>query len=101
MAINNRLHELADQAREYSINLNKFGSDTLHAGLFSADDFQKRFAELIIDEHIDILRREWYRLNDEVPEPNESPRSTGIRLGRKTEIIVLIEKIKIHFGVDR
>lgn len=64
-------------------------------------DFEWReFSNLIIKEHIDLLRQEWYNLNNAPKEENETPRDVGIRVGRKTEIILLINKISNHFGVE-
>lgn len=52
--MNNRtkklIKELAKKAKEEVRAMNKFGDDPLHEGLFSAEDFQQRFAELIILE---------------------------------------------------
>ena len=59
---------------------------------------KEKFAELIVQEHIDLLKQEWYALNNEPAVPGESPRDVGFRVGRKTEIINLIEKIKKHFN---
>jgi hypothetical protein len=60
----------------------------------------ERFAELIVRDHINILRQEWYALNNAPAVKDESARDVAIRVGRKTEIIVLIEKIKQYFGVE-
>lgn len=57
----------------------------------------EQFANLIVEEHINVLRSEWYTLNNTPAPENETARELGIRLGRKSEIIVLIEKIKSHF----
>jgi len=58
----------------------------------------EKFAELIVKEHIQLLQQEWYALNNAPAVPGESPRDVGFRVGRKTEIINLIEKIKKHFN---
>jgi hypothetical protein len=59
----------------------------------------EKFAELIVKEHLNILRQEWYDLNNLPSVTDESPRDIGLRVGKKGEIIVLSEKIKTHFGV--
>jgi hypothetical protein len=58
------------------------------------------FAKLIVQEHVNLLRQEWYELNNAPEVENESPRDIGLRVGKKGEIIVLMEKIKQHFGVE-
>jgi hypothetical protein len=63
---------------------------------FSSD----KFAELIIQEHIKLLTREWRELNNEETSAEMTPRDIGFKVGQKSEIIVLIEKIKKHFGVN-
>ena len=62
--------------------------------------FSEKFAELIVKEHIDLLRQEWYRLNNAPSIAGEGSRDVGIRVGRKSEIISLIENILQHFGVE-
>ncbi len=59
----------------------------------------EKFTELIVKEHLNILRQEWYDLNNLPSVADESPRDIGLRVGKKGEIIVLSEKIKKHFGV--
>jgi hypothetical protein len=90
--MNDRILELAKKA-----GLKKeHASDREYVG-----DFEWReFSNLIIKEHIDLLRQEWYNLNNAPKEENETPRDVGIRVGRKTEIILLINKISNHFGVE-
>ena len=63
------------------------------------EQFEK-FAELIIQEHLHIMKTEWYELNNMPVNPEgESPRDVGMRVGRKTEVIALINKVEKHFGV--
>ena len=90
--MNERIKELALQAMTYVTHNPK--ANKLNAG----DMFDEKFAELIVREHIDLLKQEWYALNNEPAVPGESPRDVGFRVGRKTEIINLIEKIKKHFN---
>lgn len=60
----------------------------------------EKFAELIVREHINLLRQEWYDLNNLPNVADESTRDIGLRVGKKGEIMVLIAKIKQHFGVE-
>ncbi len=48
--MNNRIKALIEKAREEVKSRQKFGSDTLHRYIFSADDFHQRIAELIVKE---------------------------------------------------
>ena len=57
----------------------------------------EHFVELITQEHIELLQREWYKLNDASPVVDESPRDIGIRVGRKSELISMIELLKNHY----
>jgi hypothetical protein len=61
----------------------------------------EKFAELIVQEHINVLKQEWYELNNAEVPADETLRDVGMRIGRKGEIIVLIEKIKKRFGVNQ
>jgi len=61
----------------------------------------KKFAELIVRECADELRREWYELNAEtIDDSFADPRATGIHIGQKTGAIRCISRIKQHFGVE-
>jgi hypothetical protein len=60
----------------------------------------EKFAELIVHEHLHIMKTEWYQLNNMSVDPEgESPRDVGMRVGRKTEVITLMNKVEQHFGV--
>ena len=88
--MNERIEKLAEQAgstHKQNLGVYQFYTDEL-----------EKFAELLLQEHIDLLKQEWYALNNEPAVPGESPRDVGFRVGRKTEIINLIEKIKKHFN---
>ena len=87
--MNQRLGKLKKQAHEYAIDQEWY-----------IDFFEQRFAELIIEDLLTLLQQEWYDLNNLAPVPDESPRDIGLRVGKKGEIIVLMEKIKQHFGVE-
>ena len=83
--MNERIQELADQCyhqySEYNIDLEKF-------------------AELIVEDAVSILRQEWYDLNDAPRVEGETPRDIGLRVGAKSQTIRLMHKIKEHFGVE-
>lgn len=66
---------------------------------YTEEKFIQKFAELIINEHLTLLKREWYKLNNIVVD-TESSRDTGMRVGRKTEIISLLAKIKQHWSLE-
>lgn len=68
-------------------------------GFIVSQEKLDRFAELMVQNTVDLLRQEWYDLNNTETQPGESARSIGYRNGRKIEIIKLIEKIKTHYGV--
>lgn len=73
----------------------------MYTGSMQPDIAIDKFTELLIQEHIKILQKEWYNLNnDKDLMPIE--RSNGdirFRAGQKAEIVVLIERIKQHFEV--
>jgi hypothetical protein len=60
---------------------------------------KKKFANLLIAESLKVMQQEWYDLNNAPAVENESPRDIGIRVGKKSEVITLMHKIKEHFGV--
>jgi len=65
------------------------------------DDFEyKKFAELIVKEAIKVMNHEWYELNDKKHPEKESDRDIGFRVGQKSQTLLLIGKIKKHFGVE-
>ena len=60
----------------------------------------EKFAELSVHEHLHSMKTEWYQLNNMSVDPEgESPRDVGMRVGRKTEVITLMNKVEQHFGV--
>lgn len=90
--MNKRIRELAEQAR---------GTKKHVPPVWQFYDSElEKFAELMIKEHIDLLRNEWYELNNLPEVEGESPRDIGLRVGRKTEVNVLIEKIRKHWNID-
>ena len=65
------------------------------------DDFEyKKFAELILKEAITVMNQEWYELNNRQHPEKESDRDIGFRVGQKSQTLLLMGKIKKHFGVE-
>lgn len=59
------------------------------------------FGQWVVKEHLKLLQQEWYTLNNEdVDLSNITPRDIGFKVGQKSQIVVLMEKIKKHFGVE-
>lgn len=59
------------------------------------DDWQpfiEKFAELIVQECTNVLRKEWFDENNKVSE--EGPREVAMRVGRKNALIAAINKVK-------
>jgi hypothetical protein len=84
--MNERIRELAEQCHhqysEHNIDLEKF-------------------AEMIVQDTINILKQEWYDLNNAPKEEKETPRGIGLRVGAKSQTIRLIHKIQKHFGLEQ
>jgi hypothetical protein len=96
--MNERIEELAVESGLY-VDLN----GTSWPRAMSAEESEaayKKFAELIIRDTSKLLRQEWYDLNNAPPVEGESDRDVGIRVGGKSEVIVLMNKIYQHFGVE-
>jgi hypothetical protein len=62
----------------------------------------QRFAELIIQDTLKLIQQEWYDLNndEDFDVVNRSNGDIRFRAGQKAELVVIIEKIKKHFGVE-
>ncbi len=57
----------------------------------------EKFAELILEDVIHLMRQEWYDLNSIQKVEGETARDVGMRVGKKSQTIVLLEKVKKHF----
>ena len=93
--MNKKIEELAEKATSTHTHLSPSGSFEETTRYFD----KEMFADLIIREHIKVLQQEWYNLNND-KDFDEQTRSNGdirFRAGQKSEIIVLIEKIKKHW----
>lgn len=91
--MNERIIELQKQAYQFADRNTREGDNqfaTIQLG---------KFAELLIEESLKVMQQEWYDLNNAPVIENESPRDVGFRVGKKSEINVLMAKIKTHFGV--
>lgn len=96
--MNERILELAQQAGMYVDLKGKPWPKWMSAE--ECEVAYAKFAELIVRENINLLRQEWYDLNNAPKEENETPRDVGLRVGRKAEVVALINKISNHFGVE-
>lgn len=54
-------------------------------------DLDKKTLEFVRD----MLRNEWYVVNDTIPPDNETPRDIGLRVGRKTQLNKNIYEISV------
>lgn len=62
-------------------------------------EHMEKFAELVVRECTNVLRQEWYQLNNSEYDQTDS-RSVGLHVGMKSGVnksMVLIHK---HFGVE-
>jgi hypothetical protein len=89
--MNERIKNFYDQV---GIDFENFQRVTVTKG-----DMEK-FAELIVEDTLKLLKQEWYDLNNIPLVEGENTRDVRIMVGRKSEIIVLMDKISKHFGVE-
>ena len=52
----------------------------------------EQFAELIVQECTNVLRKEWFDENNKVSE--EGPREVAMQVGRKNALLAAINKVK-------
>jgi hypothetical protein len=95
--MNERIQELAKEAG--LIHAKDFKSGDEVKDIVFGNGLEK-FAELIVEEYINLLRKEWYDLNNAKPIADETLRDVGYRVGRKAEVIALMDKVKKHFGTE-
>ena len=62
-------------------------------------EWEQKFGELIIQECMDVLRQEWYKENNTVPEDN--PRAVAIHVGTKSGLIRASNAVAKHFGTQQ
>lgn len=87
--MNNRIQTILQQS-----NLHNQQNDSIAL-------FEEKFAELIVQECIGLIRQEWFELNDHIRSEDESSRDTGIRVGKKLQCVKLINVISNYFGVNQ
>ena len=99
--MNEVIPELAVQAVEHVdiVTGNELFDDEL-ARMYIPNCFIEKFAELILKEAIKVMNREWYELNEKKHPEKESDRDIGFRVGQKSQTLLLMGKIKKHFGVE-
>ena len=85
--MNERIKELLDQAQ------GSIDPMDLNANVFD------RFAELIINECIQVCNQEWYELNNSSKEDLDD-RGIAIHVGQKAGVLKVQQRIKEHFGVE-
>ena len=94
--MNERIRQLAEEAgidaRTMGFEANQHHRDPWNARL-------DKFVLLVVEDLLKLLQQEWYNLNNLAPVEGESPRDIGLRVGRKTEIISLMHKIKQEYGI--
>jgi hypothetical protein len=99
--MNERIKELAEQARKYARD---YVAECKQYGHYMEHNeyelrFEEKFALLIVEDAVNIMKQEWYGWNNAPKVENETPRDIGMRVGAKSQTIRLIHLIKKHFGV--
>lgn len=90
--MNERIKELKNQTldKHFSYTWSKMDYDDV-------TKFAEKFAELILQEHVELLKQRWYTLNNAAPENNETPRDIGMRVGQKAEVAHCIHLLSNHW----
>ena len=92
-AMTDRIDELINEATETMQGWDE------RLGNYKLPSFDKRkFADLMVQECIDVLRKEWYNVNDIETQDGESPRDIALRVGRKGGLTTAMNSISKHFG---
>ena len=60
---------------------------------------EHKFAEIIINECTQLLKQRWYDLNNDT-DIGDDKRMIGIHVGKKSELIRMINEINKHFGKE-
>ena len=93
--MNERIRELADRLwRIHPKDIDAMGLKTRKE--FYEQEL-KKFAELILQEHVELLKQRWYTLNNTKPPSDESPRDIGMRVGQKIEVQQCIQLLLNHW----
>ena len=57
-----------------------------------------KFAEILINECTRLMQERWYSLNDSTDDASDDDkRMIGIRVGKKSELVRMINEINQHF----
>lgn len=99
--MNERIKELEKQAWDYAYDHETVKGNLANNGCINvnfSDAFSKKFAELIIEDVVKIMKQEWYEWNNAPKVADETPRDIGLRVGAKGQTILLMHLIKEHFG---
>ena len=95
--MNNRIEELAEQAEQYALDKANENNDEEFEYSFD-DDFNEKFAKLIVDECIQLINKEINRLCEyqkSLPEWDENRREDCDLIIEKC--LDISESIKQHF----
>lgn len=98
--MSNRIQEIAKESLDYAVTVAKNSNNKNISEVVMLGLALDKNSSLIVNEVLNILRQEWYDINNVEPVENESPRDVGFRVGRKTELVHLTEKFRKHFGVE-
>ena len=90
--MNERINKLKEQAKEKVISHGAYGETEIYWEI-NVD----KFAELILQEHVELLKQRWYTLNNIKPPSDESPRDMGMRVGQKIEVQQCIQLLLNHW----
>ena len=97
--MSNRIQEIAKESLDYAVTVAKNSNNKNISEVVMLGLALDKNSSLIVNEVLNILRQEWYDINNVEPVENENPRDVGFRVGRKTELVHLTEKFRKHFGV--
>lgn len=88
--MNERIEKLALQATRHSPD-----------GFYTYTQIDaEKFAELIVEDTINIMKQEWYDRNNSPEVEGETPRDIGLRVGTKSQTIRLMHMVQKHFGFE-
>jgi len=95
--MNERIKKLAEHAKKYALDTMIKIADKEEALKVYAESYDTKFAELIIQDCVQVCKQEWYDLNNAPAVADESERDIRFRSGEKVGVINCINKINQHF----
>ena len=95
--MNERIKLLAEQAGISGY----FAAGTKLATPIPLSPEMQKFAELLVEDTINIMKQEWYDHNNAPKVEGETPRDVGMRVGAKSQTIRLMHMVQKHFGVEK